>query len=94
MRRIFLSRGLTLPESRDHRLFLTASQTPSLDLKPGHQLGAFPKSEVQKKMHFPIEVAFGEPEIVKGKPVIELLWQMFQSAQGIIFGFDSAGLLD
>jgi hypothetical protein len=83
-----------IPETSDYRLFLTESQTPSLDLKGGHILGIFSDSEVQEKMHFPIEVAFGEPEIIKGKPVVEFLWLMFQAANTVIMEFDALGLFD
>ena len=85
---------VNISPANDYRLFLTESLTPGFDLKAGHILGMFSKSEKHKKMEFPIEIAFAEPQILKGKPLIETLWLMFQAAQSTVMEFDSAGLLD
>ena len=44
-------------------------------------------------MNFLLEIAFGEPKIVEGKPVFELLHQAATVIGGIMLNFDQAGLL-
>ncbi len=82
-----------IPESHDARLFLK-SGTRRLDLKAGDVLDIFPMAEVHDNMHFPIEIAFGEPQIVKGKPVIETLHQAASLIRNMLMTFDRDGLLD
>jgi hypothetical protein len=81
-----------IPEANDPRMFLKAG-VRHLSLETGHVLDIFPISQVHKEMHFPIEVAFGEPEVVKGKPVIEMLHQAASLMHNIFMVFSSKGLL-
>jgi hypothetical protein len=72
---------------------LQASDTPILDLKAGDVLARIRKAEVQDKMHFPFEVAFGEPEILKGQPIIVFLHQAAHRIRNIVSEFDRLGAL-
>jgi hypothetical protein len=45
-------------------------------------------------MHFAFEVAFGEPEIVKGKSVLVTLYHLAHLIRHIIYAFDRDGLLN
>ena len=65
-----------------------------LSLEAGQIFDIFPMSEVHENMQFPIEIAFGEPEIVKGKPVLEMLHQVASLMHNIFVTFDGLGLLD
>jgi len=60
-------------------------------LKAGDIL--LPESELEENMNFLLEIAFGEPKIVEGKPVFELLHQAATVIGGIMLNFDQAGLL-
>ena len=82
-----------VPESNDPIMFLK-SGTPRLSMEAGDVLDIFPIAEVHEKMEFPIEIAFGEPEIVKRKPVAEFLNQAASSVRRIITLWDSLGLFD
>jgi hypothetical protein len=72
----------------------TLRWNPILDLKPRDILARVPKHEVQEKMQFPIEIAFGESRILKGYPVIVTLNRMFDRVRYIINKFGSVGLLE
>lgn len=75
------------------KAFLTAPQTVHFPLKAGHELGRFPKGEADENMHFVISVAFGEPHIVKGQPVVVTLHKIAKRCRDIIYEFDDWGLL-
>jgi hypothetical protein len=79
------------PEVNDPRMFLK-SGIRHLSLQTGDVLGIFPISEVHEDMKFPVEVAFGEPKTVEGKPVIEMLHQAAGQASDILLLFSSKGL--
>jgi len=51
-----------------------------------------PESEVEEDMQFLIDIAFAEPEICKGNPVIETLHEMTKIIRYLIFEFDRNGL--
>jgi hypothetical protein len=82
-----------IPEANDPRMFLKAG-VRHLALEANHVLDIFPRSEVHENMHFPIEIAFGEPETVKGKSVVETLHLAAGRVRNIIMRFDNDGLLD
>jgi hypothetical protein len=82
-----------IPEANDPKMFLKAGVS-HLSLEANHVLDILPISEVHENMHFPIELAFGEPETVMGKSVVETLHQAAGSIRNIIGRFDDDGLLD
>jgi len=47
-----------------------------------------PDAEVNEKMQFVFEVAFGEPQIVEGEPLLETLRQLTKLVDGIVPGFE------
>lgn len=67
-----------------------AKQT--LLLKAGDILLAVPEAEVEENMKFLISIAFAEPEICKGNPVIETLDEFVKIILHLIFDFDRWGL--
>src|SRR5262249_7802437 len=77
-----------IPEINDPRMFLK-SCTPRLSLGAGDVLDIFPIAEVHENMHFPIELAFGEPDFVKGKPIIEMLHQIANGIHNVLMLFDN-----
>jgi hypothetical protein len=83
-----------IPSEIAHTALLQESETPILDPKIGDILARIPRSDVQDKMHFPFEVAFGEPRVVRGKPVTVFLHQVANRIDGIISELDRVGALD
>jgi hypothetical protein len=65
----------------------------SLPLKDGSELCTLPIAEVQNNMAFRFQIAFGEPEWVRGKEILSTLVNMHRIVKGIIEDFDSKGLL-
>lgn len=61
-------------------------------LNAGDVLLTVPKADVQEKMQFSIVPAFSEPQIVKGKSVMSMLWEMNAMVRRIIFNFADEGL--
>jgi hypothetical protein len=61
-------------------------------LKVGDVFFRVPKAEVEEKMQFTMNIAFAEPEIVKGNPVIETLHAMHKMVFEIVFEFWKFGL--
>jgi hypothetical protein len=82
------------PEIHDAHLFLKSSNVTHISLETGRILDIIPISQVQQNMQFPVEVAFAEPEVLKGKPVIELLQQAAKLIRDIFRMFDDGGLFD
>jgi hypothetical protein len=80
-----------IPEANDPFIFLK-SGTPSFPLETGTMLAFLPIEKVHDNIHFPIELAFGEPEIVRGKPVIETLHQGAGLVRDIFMRWDKQGL--
>ena len=56
-------------------------------LKVGDVLLRVPKAEVEENMQFRLNIAFAEPEICKGNPVIESLHQMTEVVSEIVVDF-------
>lgn len=83
----------SVPGTNDPKIFLKQS-VRHLSLEASDVLDILPISEVHENMHFPIEIAFGEPKIVKGKPVVEMLHQAAHLMHHIFMKFDRLGLLD
>jgi hypothetical protein len=73
--------------------FMTDSIRVKFPLKAGDELHRVLLTEVNENMYFTFEVAFGEPKIVEGKPVVVTLYQAAKSIREIIREFDHAGLL-
>jgi len=89
----FLKPLENVPEANAPKMFLKSGRR-QLSLVTGNVLEFLPISEVHENMHFPIEVAFGEPQIVKGKPVLEMLHQVADGIRNIFMTFDQFGLFD
>lgn len=77
----------TYTPAQDAILFQTEPTNIIFPLKTGDELTVVPKSEVNEHMNFAFEIAFGEPEIVKGQPVIKTLGGMAESVRTIIKTF-------
>ena len=57
-------------------------------LQAGDELFAdLPDTEVNEKMQFTFEIAFGEPQVLEGEPLIETLHHMTQAVDDIILSF-------
>lgn len=79
--------------------FADADKIPMLDvflnpadrmfpLKAGDELFIdAPDAEVNEQMQFRFEVAFGEPQVVEGEPLIETLHQMIDLVDNIVLSF-------
>ena len=61
-------------------------------LKVGDILLRVPKAEVEENMEFRLNIAFAEPQICKGNPVIESLHQMREVVSQIVVDFWRFGL--
>jgi hypothetical protein len=61
-------------------------------LKAGDVLLTVTMSEVQKKMQFKFTAAFGEPQVVQGRPIVPTLHEMMNVIRRMIFGFADKGL--
>ena len=72
--------------------WLKAAPGPSF-LKDSDKLLTLPIAEFHDHMDFRINISFGEPEAVKGKPVIETLKSMSNLVRKIISDFYDGGLL-
>jgi len=62
-------------------------------LKAGDTLLVVPRAEVEEGMTFLLSIAFAEPEIARGNPVIETLHDMVMRLRHILFEFDRKNLL-
>ncbi len=57
-------------------------------LKPGHELFVdAPDAEADEKMQFRFEIAFGEPQIAEGEPLLDTLHQTATSVEEIVTSF-------
>lgn len=61
-------------------------------LQIGSELLTVAEGEVEEDMQFMINIAFAEPDIAKGNPVIETLHEMAAMIRRQIFDFDKLGL--
>jgi hypothetical protein len=73
--------------------FLTNSIGVHFPLKAGDELLRVPFDEVNENMHFTFEVAFGEPEVIKGQPIVVTLYQAAGIIRDTIRLCDNEGLL-
>ena len=73
-------------------VFQTKSSAP-FPLNTGDVLARLPIAEANKEMYFPFVIAFGEPGVFKGNPVIPTLYQIAQLIRNIVRDFDSRGVL-
>jgi hypothetical protein len=73
--------------------FLTESVLRHFPLKAGDELKRVPFSEFDENMYFRFDVAFGEPEVLKGKAIIPTLFQAAKFIREIIRNFDERGVL-
>jgi hypothetical protein len=76
------------------RAFLAPSKGVPFPLKVGDVLGIVPQSQVSEHMYFPLEIAFGEPQVVAGKSLIDTFQRMKDFVRYVITGFNQRGLLD
>lgn len=85
MQKMWADKGITLPV-----LDLYVRPADRLfPLKAGDELFIdAPDAEVNEKMQFVFEVAFGEPQIVEGEPLLETLRQLTNLVDGIVPGFE------
>ncbi len=89
----FLGINSPIPPDIAYKEFLE-SAPPALDLKAGDVIRRIPKAKVQENMHLPFEVAFGEPQIVRGEPIIVFLHQAAHRIGDIITNLDNIGALN
>ena len=54
---------------------------------------AWPSADLPDEMQFRIQIAFGEPDVVKGKAVVPTLENMVRIVLEIIEDFEAKGLL-
>jgi hypothetical protein len=80
-------RGMFAPEEPKMAIFLKPADR-MWPLKAGDQLFIdAPDAEVDENRQFRFEVAFGEPKIVEGEPIIETLQQMADLVDSLIVSF-------
>ena len=85
MQRMWADKGVTLPVLD----FYVRPADRLFPLKAGDELFIdAPDAEVNEKMQFVFEVAFGEPQVVEGKPLLDTLHQLAKIVEGIVPGFE------
>lgn len=95
IKNLFLGMGSDeLGPSQDAHAFLVESKDVIFPLKAGNKLCTRAKAEVSEHMYFPFEIAFGEPQFVAGKSVIETLHRMADFVRYVIRDFDARGFLE
>jgi hypothetical protein len=72
--------------------FTHAANGPVL-LKDGAPILTLPIAEVQEPMRFQFQIAFGEPDVVKGKAVIPTLKYIADFTLNLIEDFNKAGVI-
>src|ERR1700682_1942445 len=94
LKRNFLGMDLdAYTPAQDAILFQTESANIQFPLKTGDKLAVIPESEVNKHMQFTFEIAFGEPQVLRGNPVIQTLHQMAHRIFHIISDFTYRGMI-
>lgn len=83
----------TLTPARDAHSFLSESTSAPFPLKAGDEIYRVPLSEVDENIYFPIDVAFVEPKIVKGKAILDTLRMCSDTVNMIIRDFALDGLI-
>jgi hypothetical protein len=81
--------GKSPSEFGDHFMALSSPVFPP---KAGDEFLRVPTAEVDEDMKFLVDIAFAEPEIVKGHPVIDTLHAMMQMVRDLIIDFGRFGL--
>ena len=61
-------------------------------MKVGDKLCTVPKAEVEENMSFTFDIAFGEPDLIKGKRTLEVLAEFLNLVRDIVYRFDLMGL--
>jgi hypothetical protein len=95
IKRNFLGTGLEeLTPEQDARAFQMASIESKFPLERGDTLCIVPKAEVSAHMHFPFDIAFGDPPGVRGWSIVETLVAIKQRVWQIVRDFSFEGLLE
>jgi hypothetical protein len=87
--------GAEMSESSDAfdaKSFLE-SHTPKFPLKAGDKLWTVAKANVDENMHLPIEIAFADPPVLAGEPIIETLDEMSRVVRNTVLRFEKLGML-
>lgn len=73
-------------------LYHTASNA-RFPLNAGDELARTAVSDASDAMDFTFDIAFGEPHVLKGKPVIETIQKASLAIAGVIDDFIARGLV-
>jgi len=84
---------LLLSPSEAASAFQTRPAAVKFPLEGGDILATIPRGEVDEYMQFTFDVAFGEPEILKGKALGVTLHRFAELVRGIVATFGNDGLL-
>lgn len=76
----------------DFRHVLINPSGKSVAMKKGDILLTIPLAEMENYMQLRLDIAFGEPRAIQGKPVLELLHELTNVIRAIIIRFYNAGL--
>jgi hypothetical protein len=76
----------------DHAGTVMAARIRLCPVKAGDKIIDVPESEMDEYVNYILGVAFAEPEVVRGKSVFDVLHEIRQLVQAIIFRFDKMGL--
>jgi hypothetical protein len=76
----------------DAKTFLE-SHTPKFPLKTGDKLWTVAKANVDENMHLPIEIAFADPPVLAGEPIIETLDEISSAVRNTVLWFEKLGML-
>lgn len=82
-----------LTPAMESALYLETSVSATIPLKTNTILRSVPFSEVDENTKFVFDVAFGEPQVLQGKPIIVTLHRTAKLIREIIRDFDGAGFL-
>jgi hypothetical protein len=74
-------------------VYLETSAWSTVPLKTNAVLRRVRLTEIDEHTQFVFEVAFGEPEILQGKPIVVTLHRAAKLIRDVIRDFDRAGLL-
>ena len=85
--------GLTEDAAPDGRSLLTELSNRHFPLKVGDKLCSVARAEVEENMYFTFDMAFAEPEALRGQRVVATLTYIANLVRDIVYRFDSVGLL-
>lgn len=77
----------------DLRGMFMPHQAKRFPLKTGDELLTIPHFEMEENMNFLLDIAFGEPKVIEGEPVVEMLHQAAAVIGSVTMVFDNFGLL-